>query len=420
MMERYKVTKNLGVKIMALAFAIFLWFIVVNVDDPVESSTYRGIPVTIQNTEIVTNKGKTYTITDDVQTVNVVVKAKRSILSKISSGNIIATADMSEMQFESLIPISITILGYEGRYSAESTPGNLRVTIEEQTKKSFPLTVSTTGTARDGYVVDTSKMTTNPEKITIKGSKSVVSSVDKVVAKVDISGISRSGELAADLVYYDKNGNVINSALLTDNIGDDGVYVYVTILNTKMVEIKVDLTGAPSNGYVYTEVLWEPTRIQVCATQEVLDTITQITIPYQALEVTAEPGKVEKTVDLTPYLPEGVQLVDETANNVVVTVTIEQEGKRTVEIPLESIQIKNLEEDFKVSFESTEDLVLEFTGSKEQLNLLDVTEAISIDLKGRTKAGTYEAVVDVDLDGVTGVTLIQNPVVKVVLTKKES
>ena len=78
-MKKYKFTDNLGLKIMAFVFAALLWLVVVNIDDPVESATFRNVPVTLQNTQIVKNGGDTYTIQDDTQTVSVVVTAKRSI-----------------------------------------------------------------------------------------------------------------------------------------------------------------------------------------------------------------------------------------------------------------------------------------------------------------------------------------------------
>lgn len=418
-MKKYKFTKNLGLKIMALAFASILWLIVVNIDDPVEISTFRNVPVTIQNSEIVMNKGKTYKVVDDTQSVSVVVRAKRSILSKISASDIVATADFSEMQIDSLIPITATVRGYEGEYTAEATPSNLRVVIDDQTRKVFPLTVSTTGTPRDGYVIDYSKMTTNPEKITVKGSKSLISSIDKAVAKVDVSGISKSGEVSAELVYYDKKGNPINRSQLSDNVGDDGVTVNVTVLNTKDVGLKFEVSGVPAEGYVYSVISSEPEKIQVCGTKEDLDNLTELDIPASELDINGAAEKIEKTIDILPYLPQGIQLVDKTANNVVVTVAIEQEGARTIELPLESIRIKNLQNDLKVTFGSDADVEFKFKGPKEALDALNINDATSIDMKNNTKPGTYDVPVDVDLGEASGVTLMKKPVIKVTVTKKE-
>lgn len=413
-MMKYKFTNNLGLKIMALVFAAFLWLIVVNIDDPVESATFRNIPVTVQNTEIVTNEGKVYRILDDTQSVSVIVRAKRSVLSKLSSSSIVATADMSQMQIESLVPITATLPGYDGRYTAEATPNNLKVKIEDQTKNAIPLTVSVSGTPRDGYVVG--EMTTNPEKITVRGSESLVSSIDKAVAKVDVSGLSKTSVLQAELVYYDGNGNVVDKTQLSDNLGDEGVTVNVQILNTKDVGLEFGVSGEPKEGYIFSSITSEPEKVQVCGTAEALAEVDILEIPASEVDISGVSEKQEIAVDILPYLPDGIQLVDETANNVVVTVTIEPEGARTIELPVEAVRVNNLQDNLKVSFDSQTDIELQFKGPQEALSTLDVRNAASIDLKAYTKPGEYEVPVNVEVP--SGITLTKKLTVKVTLTEK--
>ena len=74
--------------------------------------------MTVTHPEIVTNPGNTYQILDDSRTVSVTVKAKRSILNKIKTDDIRATADMKnlDVRTRSLIPIDISIPSYAGRF----------------------------------------------------------------------------------------------------------------------------------------------------------------------------------------------------------------------------------------------------------------------------------------------------------------
>ena len=51
-MKKYKFTDNLGLKIIAVIFAAFLWLIVVNLDNPVSTQTFSEVPVTIINEDI--------------------------------------------------------------------------------------------------------------------------------------------------------------------------------------------------------------------------------------------------------------------------------------------------------------------------------------------------------------------------------
>lgn len=417
-MKKYKLTQNLGLKVMALLFASFLWLIVVNVDDPVVSATYTNVPVSVINEQVVTNMGKVYQIVDDTQSVRVTVYAKRSILNKITSKDIVATADLRQMETKTqLVPITATIPEYSGNYqSTEVNPRNLQVEIDAVTKNNFPISISSTGTPRDGYVVG--EMTVDPEKIQIGGADSIIGNIQKVEATVNVSGMSKSGVVEADaLILYDGNGNPMDQSKLSFNLGAEGISVYVEILSKKSVNLDFAVSGTPAPGYVYSGWSSVPESVQVCGSKEVLSNLTTIEIPASEIDITGESRRKEVTVDIRPYLPEGVQLVDESASNVVVTVTIEEEGARTIDLPLEAIQVNNLSEKLEIAFESQSDLELQFTGKEEALERLDVRNAASIDLKNYTTPGTYE--VEVNIVFASGVTLTKTPTVKVVLTEIE-
>lgn len=417
-MKKIKMPQNIGLRLIALIAAAVLWLVVVNISDPIDSVSFNNIPVTIINEEVVTNQGKVFQVVDNVQTVRVTVSAQRQILSRISASNIVATADLSQMEVNTLlVPITATVRGYESSgIVTVATPNNLQVKIEDMTKNNFPISVSATGTPRDGYVVGS--MTTNPEKITIRGSDSMINNIQKVVAKVDVSGLSESSVLDAELILYDGNGNPMDQSQLTNNLGEEGISVNVEILNTKSVGMKFEVSGEPADGYVYTGYTVEPDKIQVCATKEVLAGLDYIEIPSDEIDITGADGRMEVTVDIGDYLPEGVRLVDQTANNVIVSVAIEQEGARTIELPVEAIRVKNLDENLKVAFESERDLELRFTGAQDVLDILDIRNAASIDLKSYTTEGTYE--VPVNIETVEGVTLTEEPKVKIILTEKKS
>ena len=190
-------TKNWGLKLLAFVFSVLLWIIVMNIEDPVDERTFSGIQVTVTHPEIVTNPGNTYQILDDSRTISVTVKAKRSILNKIKTDDIRATADMKnlDVRTRSLIPIDISIPSYAGRFEATANPINLRVSIELGKSETFPITATSSGTPRDGYQVG--ELKANPEKIKISGPESVIDSIDKVVALVDVSGQSKDEEKEA-------------------------------------------------------------------------------------------------------------------------------------------------------------------------------------------------------------------------------
>lgn len=68
-----RLTANLGLKVLAFFSAVLMWFLVVNIDDPVTEKTYTGIPVSVINEEVVTTTNRTYQIVDNTQEVTVTV-----------------------------------------------------------------------------------------------------------------------------------------------------------------------------------------------------------------------------------------------------------------------------------------------------------------------------------------------------------
>ena len=142
--------KNIELKLGAIIFSIILWMVAVNIDDPVVSTVFRNIPINFQNEEIITNQGKIFQIIGDEESISVTVFARRSLVERISSNLVMATADIAQMDLDRLIPINVEVLGFEGRIqSAQAQPLNVQVQIEDVGRTTFPVTVSPVGDVRE-------------------------------------------------------------------------------------------------------------------------------------------------------------------------------------------------------------------------------------------------------------------------------
>lgn len=412
-MKKYKLTVNLGLKIAAFIFSAFLWLIVVNVDNPVESRTFTDIPVTIVNDDIITSGGEVYQVVGQ-QTVSVVVYATREVRQQLSAEDIVATADIREMN-SSLVPIEVTIPEFEGDYeSAEAVPRNLQIQIEKSGSRVLALTADDTGIVRNGYMIGS--MTVHPTNITITGPESVLEQIDRAVASVDVDGMSKSEEREATLYLYDSNGNVVNQNQLENNLGEDGLTVSVEILEMKSVPVVFDVTGTPAEGYQYTGCSSEPETLQICGASEDIQKIEEIDVPASVIDISGASGPVEQTVDITPYLPDGIRLVDENTGSVKVTAMIEAEGTRTIDFLVRSIRINNLADNLQVSYPADTEIRLRFSGDQEQLDVLDISNAVSVDLEQYDTPGTYDVPVNVNVPD--GITQLENVTVQLTLEEK--
>ena len=259
------------------------------------------------------------------------------------------------------------------------------------------LTVDTGGiNLADGYILGDASV--EPDQVTITGAESVLKQVDRAVAQVDdVSGVSEDSVLPASLVLYDANGNELNQTQIGNNLGENGLSVSVEVLKVKGIPVVFDVTGSPAEGYKYTGCISTPESVQVCGKSEDIDKISEIDVPASAVDISGASAPIELTVDITQYLPEGVNLVDENSGNVTVTVKIEQEGTLSIDFMVSSIRINNLAENLQVSYEPDAEITFRFTGDEALLDTLDISNAVSVDLSDYDEAGTYDVPVRVNL-----------------------
>lgn len=414
-MKKYKFTDNLGLKIIAVIFAAFLWLIVVNLDNPVSTQTFSEIPVTIINEDIILSAGDTYQVLGE-EKVSVVVSATRQVRQKLTKEDIVATADIKEMDTSTgLVPIKISIPNYAGKYeSAEAAPRNLQIQREKSGKKVLSLTVSTGDSkVRDGYILG--DMTVNPDKVTITGPESILDQIDRAVALIDVEGLAKDSEETAKLGLYDISGNPISQTRLGNNLGEGGITVSVEVLKIKSVPISLSVSGTPAEGYKYTGYSSEPETVQIYGEKDVVDKIEEIDVPV--IDVSGASQPIQKSVNISEYLPEGVQLVDEKTANITVTAMVEEEGTRTINFMVSSIQIYNLAEGLQVSYEPDAEIALRFSGDQKALEMLDISNAVSADMSAYVVPGVYDVHVDVDIP--EGITLMKKVTVQLTVAEKE-
>lgn len=411
-----RLMNNIGLKVLAFFAAVMSWLMVVNIDDPVTTQTYYNIPVSVMNEDVLSKSSQTYRIVDDAQTVDVVVNANRSVLDKIKNKNISAIADMRELTLNTQIPIQVKINGFEGEYKeAQSIPKNLIVILEEEESKKFPIVPTTTGTVRDGYALGEIKAI--PEKVFIRGPKSIIRKISRVEAGASVSGLSADTLVQSQLTLYDEENNVIDQSLLKNNLGAEGVAVSIQILNTKNVPLVFDESAIhAAEGYSLTGVTYEPEEVQVSGTKENLAQISKVEIPAFVLEQSGLTARREKIVDITEYLPDTVKLVDENAGSVVVTISVEKDGTKSYDVSLGAIVVDSLDEGLLMSYETADVVEIQIRGPQDVLKSFEAKENVSINLAEFKEPGRYTVPVRVKVP--EGCVLEKQISLNIILEKK--
>lgn len=391
-----KLTNNLGLKILALLFAVTLWMAVVNLDDPTINKPFT-VAVTVENESAVTAMNKYYEIDKDSTNVTFNVLAHRSVLDRLSSSDFKATADMSQLiqgEDKNVVPVEVTALRYAGQLTISRRTQEIKVNLEDLMSLTCVIQAESQGKPAEGYALGDMEVT--PNLLKVSGPKTIVSKIDSVKAVVDISGMSTEITGRVVPVLLDDKGEEIDTTRLTMNLAT--VTVKIDILTEKTVPLKANYSGKPKEGFEVISVSTQPEEITIKGKSDVLNAISAITIPEDVISVQDADMKFDQQVDIIKYLPQGVSLSDASETGIItVKVDVEELERRTFTVPVGNINVDNLPEGYRIEYSDTSVDVIIY-GLKDDLDRLSANALRPIlDVDGMS-AGSHVGQLTVTLD----------------------
>ena len=414
-----RLMNNWQLKLLSLAAAVLLWVVVVSINDPVRTQTFSRIQVEVVNSSAITSEGKVYEILDNSNVISIEVKARRSALDKVSADDFKATADMQNIQLMKYVPINVSCTRNVEIQSITTKTSNLKISIEDSDTKTLPVVVRTIGKPGDGYVVDKNNTIASPESVRITGAASAVRKVSKVLAEVDVSGITMDTERVTSLTLYDSDGDLIKNDYLSYNVDINAIDISVRLLKTKEVPIKASVSGTVADGYRYTKISCQPSTITLAGKENVLKKITSIEIPAEDISISQASGDVEKVVDISRYLPENTQLAEEEEATVAVTVAVEKLEECTVSLPKSQIEIRNVPDGYTAEFLTSMDVTVQVRALRNSLESMDTSVwKAYVDLAEYRKEETVNVPIVMELPD--GYELMEEPVAVIKLEKDQA
>jgi len=388
------ITNNFGLKFLALVISMALWMIVVNVDDPKITRNFTTT-VNIENSNYLTDQGKWYEIPEDGNTVTFSVSGKRSYLEKMTSSDFKAVADLSNLDDENKVPIDITVQIYSGYVSVSSKARYLTLAVEDLISQPFVVSVQTVGDVADGYALGETSV--SPSILRVTGPESQVKNINKVVASVQVDGISQALSDSVTPTLYDEYDVPIDTSDLTLNVSN--ILVGVTVLNTKEVGLDVKVNAEPDDGYMISSVKCEPETLLVKGESKTLKRVSSLDIwtDEDDIDLSGAAGEVTAYIDISNELPDGISLVNSEDANVAVTIELEELETKTFEIPTQNLEIEGLASGYTAEF-TNDTMKIKVTGTKDNIAELSADDIVgSVDVGG-LPIGIHEVDAYIDLD----------------------
>lgn len=393
--SKQRLLNNWGLKLTSFVIAIALWLIVVNITDPINPRTYDNVKVQIINENVIKDNGKTYEVLAGTDTVeSVTIRAPRSTLRELGTNSdaIVAIADMSNLSLDqTTVPIKFSTVKDNDKIDRIRPSSEvLSVRIENRRSVQLPITATVSGEIEKGYIVG--DVTTAINQVRISGPESVVTRIKKAVVDVQISGFTDNIATSSDILLYDEEDEPISKHNLQLNVDD--VRVNVEILATKKVPVFYATTGEPQQGYATTgEITCEPEVVIIAGPDTIIDSVENINIPAEEINVTGQTGNLTTSIDLKEFLPKGTRFADSSfAGKVNLTVYIESLVTDSYGVLLRNVSIEGIPDGYKAEFaEKEENIEFELVGLAQNLEKMSLST-----LNYRVDFGDYSMVNKID------------------------
>lgn len=409
-------TRNLGLKILSVIIAFFIWFAVVSVSNPLENRS-REIPLEVQNAAVLENAGLAYELDTKKSTVTVNYQVHSMDQNSVSAADFRAYINLADYYpATGTVPVSVEVLNNKD-YLLESVavkPGVIRVKTEQIQEKDFDLQVNPQGTAAAGYEVD--RIEVHPKMVTLRGPESIIGRINSIGVEINIQDIHAETAGTAIPIFYDANGNKLSlDERISMNVKEIAYTVYV--MKTKVMALEFDVGGEPAEDCRYMGMETSADTVSVIGVESVIASIPSIRIPGSVLNLDGATEDRVIVVDVEDYLPDKENISIPWNSQVTVRLKVERLEQKTLVVPTNRI-IEEGENSAYLYEYSSDSVEITLEGLNADLEGIEVSDlSVEMDVS-QMLPGTHQGVLTID--GLEEVLLVGHSDFQVIVSTKES
>lgn len=376
---------NFGIKVISAMVAIVGWVVLMNIYNPVDTATYKNIPITVENVDLLASMNKTYKL--DRETVDLRVSTTRRELDRLNNSDITVVADMEKLTLANTIQLEATV-NTGNDYSVKVDDSEfVKVDIDELVSGTFNIEPSITLNSSISEDWDISNSTSEVDSVSVSGASKIIGKIGSIRAVGEVKDGKYSQVISSELKVFDKNGEDITSQV---NLNKDKVNVRVYLDGSKNIKINIETNEINSkDDYEIWKVKYSTESIKVFGSESALNSITKLDIPIQVdmNNINISNNEAIVKVSIKDYLPDGVKIKD--GNDTVnVTLTFNKMVTKTVYIEPTIVKIKNIPAGLIVS-KVGDTIAIEISGPASDIDGLSGEDLKPyIDIQGKT-AGKY-------------------------------
>lgn len=378
------IKKNWKIKLISLVIAIFMWSYIIASTNPTMPIRLTGIPIVFENLEEQNDRG--LLISPDTQKyVDITLIGQRNRIINITNSHIRVTADFDGLD-EGLHNIRLNYALPDG-ISLEEYQSSVDVRIERIIDRNYPVEVVTKGTLPADYILESRQVV--PESIAIRGARSNLDRIDKVISELDLSMLTSNTNINQALKAVDESGATVENI----TYGQEFVNVSAVVYKQKEVPIEIDLVGETSQNYKIDSTALNRSTVFIKGPGEIIDSVESV----KTQEINVENITESKKIPVNLLLPTDVSMVsDDTEYSLEIVV----QGKvnKTLEIPQAKIQLSDSTKAENVVINSEVGKVV-LNGFQDDLDkITEENITLVLDITGK-QMGSHQIKPKVKIDG---------------------
>ena len=297
--------------LLAVLVSFGLWIYVVTVVNPEWTDTFYDIPVSLQNKEILQDRGLML-IGENEPKVTLRLTGNRTDMTKLNSGNITIIADLSKIYSAGTQNIAYNII-YPGDVPSNAfeivsqTPGMITLSVTEW--KSKEVTVEHffgDSQVPENYIAFKESATFDYEKITVTGPANVIDRIETARVEIDLEGKTDTISQSYGFVLCDAEGNPVDDSQVKTNV--DSVQYTLKIQRWKEIQLKLDIVEDDLIKALDCVISISPATIRVSGSEQMLESLEFLLLDQIKLGELTE-DIIDRTYEIV--LPEGITNLSE-------------------------------------------------------------------------------------------------------------
>lgn len=376
--------RNWKIKLLSLIIAIFMWSYIIASTNPSIPIRLSGVPIIYENTDSL-SADDLMIDADTQRTVDISLIGQRNRIINITNSHVRVTADfqglgegLNNVRLNYAVPDGITIEDYQS---------SLDVNIEKIINREFPVEIQNVGNLPADYMLESRQVV--PNSITIRGPRSNIDRIAKVVTELDLSNLEGNININKDVRAIDENGETVENL----TYGQDFANIIAVVYKQKEVTIEKNLVGEIGDNYRVDSAELNKSTVLIKGPKEAIDKINSI----ETQEINIEELTQSRTIPVKFTLPSDISLVSE-ESDYTINIVVNQKTNKTLEIPKAQIEVRNKPQNLSATINS-DSIKISVIGFQDDLEKIKVENIkLIVDLNSK-EAGTSQIKPIIQLNG---------------------